>query len=216
MKSGLVLFVDMLVVLFFCRRFTVVYNNYSGQTLALKQRAYILSMYSSGILSFFGLYFNGLLYMCDFDVHSYTDQFQFYHYALCKLCIHSFTAYLITDMYIGTQDYPSTLKSLTGYVHHVIYIGINMLSLYTRLYNVYVLFMIAEIPTFFLAFGSVHPNYRSNVLFGITFGWTRIAYFSYLVYHVLPNYTLILYLSSGILGLHVYWFSKWVKRYILN
>jgi len=199
-------------VVYLCSiEFSKIYMSYANVTLTLRQRAFVLSMYSSGVLCIVGLYFNSILYYNSFDIKQYITNFTLYDFALSKISIHMFTGYLIMDLSIGMRDYRSYINSLTGYVHHIVYIFVNILSLYTGLYPLYCIFMIAEIPTFILSAGSVYPRYRSDISFGITFALTRIVYFTFIIY-ILRQFNVIVYFAIPILFLHVYWFYRFVIR----
>ncbi|NBO98896.1 MAG: hypothetical protein EBU90_02040 [Proteobacteria bacterium] len=211
---SLILAIDLVPILFFCSEFKSIYKWYTNKyrDLQLRQRSYILSMYSSGIQTLFGIYFNWLFYMAGYDVLVYARNNSILQLAFAKLCVHIFTSYLITDIIIGTRDYHSTLKTMTGYFHHIVYIFINVISIYSGLYPLYSIFMIAELPTFILALGSVVPQYRKDLLFGVSFFTTRIAYFLYISV-LMSDYILIRWFTAPILVMHSYWFYKWIKNY---
>jgi hypothetical protein len=132
-----------------------------------------------------------------------------------KIIVLYFTAYLIMDIYIGSQDYASYMKSISGYFHHCVYMVINMVSLNIGLFPMYLLHMISELPTLVLGIGSFDPSLRDDNLFGITFFMTRIVYHIVLTWMFREN-TVLLGLSLATLAMHIYWFSGWVKKYWLG
>lgn len=181
--------------------------------LTTKQKAYILSLKSSLTLLLIGIYFNYYYFASGFN------ESNFYNILETKnglnfgiLVVLYFTAYLIMDVYIGRTEYPDYMKVLSGNFHHIVYIFVNITSLYMGVYPLYLLMMLSEIPTFILALGSFDSQFRNDQLFGITFLLTRI------VYHIILTWTfrkhsMYLYLSLAALGLHLYWFSNWIKKY---
>jgi hypothetical protein len=132
-----------------------------------------------------------------------------------KIIVLYFTAYLIMDIFIGSQDYATSMKSLSGYFHHTVYTLINMLSLNIGMFPMYFLHMLSELPTLLLSIGSFDSSLRDDNLFGLTFFITRIVYHIILTWMFRDN-TVILSLSLATLGMHIYWFSGWIKKYFLT
>lgn len=209
--------IEMTVVYFCTTEFMKLYLGYTRvrNNMTPRQRAYVLSLHSSGLMSLFGMYFNWVLLYNGFDIKMYMRNMRLYQFILGKMCVHLFTGYLLADLVIGWREYRSQVQILTGYVHHVIYVFINVVALYTEMYPLYAIFMIAEIPTFILAMGSVYPRYRSDTLFGISFALTRIVYFVFISLLVGNEHdSLFTYFTVPILGLHVYWFYRFVMYQI--
>lgn len=186
---------------------------YIRKDLTTKQKAYILSLKSSLTLLLIGIYFNYYYFMSGFNEEN------FYNILETKnglnfgiLVVLYFTAYLIMDIYIGKTEYPEYMKVLSGNFHHIVYTIINISSLYMGAYPLYLLMMLSEIPTFILALGSFDSKFRNDQLFGITFLLTRIVYHIILTW-IFKKHTMYLYLSLAALGLHIYWFSNWIKKY---
>jgi len=123
-----------------------------------------------------------------------------------------FTGYLIMDVFIGRTEYPEYMKVLSGNFHHIVYSCVNIASLYFGVYPFYLLHMLSEIPTFILSLGSFDSKFRNDQLFGITFLCTRIIYHIILTY-IFRKHSILFYVSLAALGLHIYWFSNWLKKY---
>jgi len=204
------------IVLFFCYDYQYVFNYITTviKTLSPKQKAYIISTKSTGIMFLSGLYFNFIFYKSNFDVDVYIDSLGLFSHLLAQLFILNFVAYLIMDCYIGYNYYPNYMNALTGYIHHSIYIIINFCSFYTGLYPYYILFMISELPSVILNVGSFDQKWRSDKLFGMSFFITRVVYHTYLIY-VLFNFYVIRIFAIPILGVHLYWFKNWVTKYFI-
>jgi hypothetical protein len=186
---------------------------YIRKDLTTKQKAYILSLKSSLTLLLIGIYFNYYYFASGFNEEN------FYNILETKnglnfgiLVVLYFTAYLIMDVYIGRKEYPEQMKVLSGNFHHIIYTFVNIISLYMGIYPLYLLMMLSEIPTFILALGSFDSQFRNDQLFGITFLLTRIVYHIILTW-IFRKHSMYLYLSLAALGLHLYWFSNWIKKY---
>jgi len=133
-------------------------NHFFGKSLKLKQKAYIISIKSSFLLSCIGIYFNF------FSTHSKFDVI------LSKLTINHFTAYLIMDLYYGYNDYRPHTNFLQTYIHHTAYIIVNQLALYNDLSMYYIYYFILEVPTFILGVGSFSPSLRHDA-FGLHVYW---------------------------------------------
>ena len=205
---------QMTSIYFFCYDYNYVYEYIIDTTnnITLKQRAYIMTTKSSLFLTCMGIYFNYLFMLSNWNVIEYINSLDYMSKYIANMGVYSFTAYLIMDCYIGTQDYPKYMYTLSGYTHHIVYIFINGLVLYKDIAPLYMLYMVSEIPTFLLALGSYNNGYRSDDLFGLTFLMTRIWYHMFLTY-VLISFDNILILGIPVLSLHIYWFKNWLKKY---
>lgn len=203
-----------LTILFFCYDYYYVYN-YIVNTLkdtSIKQRAYILSIKSTCMMFLCGVYFNYMFYKANFNIDVYINSLGVFSYTLGYMFVLNFTSYLIMDCYMGYNNYPMYMNTLAGYIHHSVYIIINICALYTGLYPYYLIFMILEMPSFLLNIGSYDIKWRNDRLFGFVFFMTRIVYHIYLIY-VLWNVTIIRNFAIPILGVHIYWFKNWVVKY---
>ena len=95
--------------------------------------------------------------------------------------------YRLRDFYNIKHKCSSLIKknmcNLAGYTHQIVYIFISLLSIKQNSISYYLLYMIEELPTFFLS--SVHFNkkLRCDNLFGFAFFCTRILYHIYFIIH---------------------------------
>lgn len=187
--------------------------NYLKKDLTKKQKAYIMSIKSSLTMFLIGVYFNYFYFSSGFSHERFLtileekDTLNF-----GKLVVIYFASYLLTDVYVGNLEYPEYMKSLSGNFHHTMYIGVSLLSLYTGLYPLYLLHMMSELPSFLLSIGSFDSSLRNDNWFGLTFFSTRILYHLILTIIFRQN-RLLLGISLAALGLHVYWFYGWYKKY---
>ena len=187
--------------------------NYIRKDLTKKQKAHILSIKSSLTLFLIGIYFNYYYFISKCNVDNFfdiLDKKNNLNFGI--LVVLYFTAYLIMDMYIGSYEYPEYMKTLSGNIHHSIYTIVNCTTIYFGVFPLYLLHMMSELPTFILAIGSFDSSFRNDQLFGITFLLTRIIYHAILIY-VFRHNTAILAFGLLALGLHLYWFSNWLKTH---
>lgn len=191
--------------------------NYIKKDLTKKQKAYILSIKSSLTLFLIGVYFNYYYFSSRFSQEKFLnileekDSLNF-----GKFVVLYFTAYLLMDIWVGNNEYPEYMTSLSGNFHHTIYIGVSLLSLYTDLYPLFLLHMMSELPTFLLSIGSFDSSLRNDNLFGATFFLTRIVYHIILTTIFKLKSNMIFGFSLASLGLHIYWFYGWFKKYGLK
>lgn len=184
--------------------------------LTEKQKAYILSIKSSLTLLLIGIFYNYVYFSSncnEIDFYNILNDKNTLNFG--KLSILYFTAYLIMDIYIGKNEYDKYMNSLSGYIHHSVYIVINIISLYYGIFPIYLLHMMSELPTFILSIGTFDSKYRNDNLFGASFFLTRIVYHIILIY-IFRHNNLVFYISLVALILHLYWFYNWFKKYGLG
>ena len=117
--------------------------NYIKRDLTIKQKAYLLSIKSSLTLFLIGIYFNYYYFSSGFSHEKFLNILEEKDCLnFGKLVVLYFTAYLLMDIWVGNNEYPEYMKSISGNIHHTIYIGISLLTLYTGLYPLYLLHMI--------------------------------------------------------------------------
>jgi hypothetical protein len=133
-----------------------------------------------------------------------------------------FQGYLIADLAMAAMYYADQVNFLTGWVHHVVYVLIVEMALRRSWAHIFCLCASMELPTFILAFTILHPRFRSNVLFAVSFFATRIMFhiilcISYLLPHNRAHATGGSYLPSTILSfvfpLHAAWFHGCIKGF---
>jgi hypothetical protein len=117
------------------------------------------------------------------------------------------------DCIIGKKHYHDIMKDFTGYLHHVIYIILSFSILDKNLTGIFLLYMIAELPTFIMNCGKFNPDFRNDKAFGLSFFITRILFLVYLTVKFKSLDNLILYSGMAAVGIHSYWFYKWYEKY---
>jgi hypothetical protein len=204
MYDIIILIVSCIEYLFHYRVINSLYPN-----LTVKQKAYILSIKSSLTLFLIGVYYNVYYFTSKLKESAFYSSIDSYS---GRFIIIYFTAYLLMDLYIGYREYKGELTLLTTWIHHIVYICINGISIYYGIYPIYLLNMLSELPTFLLGIGSFNSKFRNDTLFGICFFATRLFYHFILAYSF-RHHSSFLYLSILTLGLHIYWFYNWWKKY---
>ena len=206
-----------IITAFLCLEQYSLYKNITSRRkeLTVKQRAYVLSIKAAVSMLLIGVFYNYKWYQAGFDLNMYKDNLTDSDHIIQKLAILSFSSYLLMDSIIGHHHYHKYMRVLSGYLHHIVYLCVNMLALWSGEYPFFLLFMLEELPTVFLSIGSFNEKYRKNYTFGITFFLTRIVFHAFLIYKMYQNGSLLVAtLASVVLVLHVYWFYGWVKKYL--
>lgn len=129
----------------------------------------------------------------------------------------------IVDLLFGILYYRKYLGLLTAYFHHSVFIwmmycgttGNTGLGKTTVFAPAFEFMLIEEIPTFLLALGSVFPQFRTDLGFGITFFLLRICYHAYFLAYTYYSGTdgLVIFLFSLTMVMHLNWFYTWVTKY---
>ena len=208
---------SLFIVVLFCIDFFLIYRKTvnNNKRITEKQKAYILSIKASLTIFLLSLYFNYKFFLSNFNKDIYTLSLTNDDKFILHLGALQLISYFIMDIGIGFFKYHKNMCNLSGYFHHIVYIFVSMYSLKKDYTSYYWLYMIEELPTFFLSSGSYNKKLRFDNLFGFTFFCTRILYHIYLTWIVKSNY-LFLILGGMTLGLHSFWFKNWYQKYFLK
>ena len=195
--------------LVFCYYYYYIYK--TTNLNEIKQRANVMSIYSSIFLFFCGLILN---YKFLYNHFAFTQIDTFFSMYIVII----FAAYLFMDCIIGFYNYHKSMCTLSGYFHHIVYIFVCIYIINVEKTYIVVIYMVDELPTIILNIGSFNKRYRNDYLFGISFFISRICYHCFL--NILLFYKFHLY-SQLLLGnlslvLHIYWFNKWFTKYGIN
>ncbi len=180
----------------------------NNKKLNERQKAYIMSIKSSITLFLLSIFFN-IKYFNNYDFNS--NDFTVIHLGILNL-----VAYFFMDCVIGRKEYNKYLLSLSGYIHHIIYIIVSVVCIKLNIIVPYILFLIEELPTLILSLGKFNSKLRSDNLFGMTFFITRIVYHVFLIIMTYRYHILIPILGTLALGLHTYWFKNWLNKYYFS
>ena len=174
--------------------------------------AWVLSSFTSFTMATLSLSALHQLFCHDWDIGSvfYTDD------RLSRFTVTFFLAFLVLDLGLGLRYYPRQIQLLTGWIHHVFYMGLLVWALRAHFTLGFALFAAEELPTFLLAVGSIYPKRRNDLLFGLVFFVTRVAYHGLLFQRVLDIKEPRVQLNPIIamtFALHCYWMWCWVQGY---
>lgn len=175
-----------------------------------KRLAWLLSAFSSFITASLSL---SALYQL-FEQAWVIENVLFADDRLSRFTATFFIAFLMLDLGFGMRYYPSQVQVLSGWVHHIFYLGVLAWALISHFTLGFCLFLPLEIPTFILAVGSLYPQRRSDWLFGLTFFITRICYhlLLFLLVREIKDPRLPLWVVVAVtFWLHMYWFVMWAK-----
>ena len=198
---------SLLIFTLFCVDYYYVYYSSIGNNKKLNesQKAYIMSIKSSMTLFLLSIFFNIKYFI--------SDDFNSNDFIVIHLGILNLIAYFFMDCAIGRKEYNKYLLSLSGYIHHIIYIVVSVVCIKLNIILPYILFLIEELPTLILSLGKFNSNLRSDNLFGMTFFVTRIVYHIFLIIMTYNYHIIIPILGTLALGLHTYWFKNWLNKY---
>lgn len=124
-------------------------------------------------------------------------------------------AFMLNDLFVGIWAYPEYLDWLSGWLHHGVYLLI-LPYLATQGYSVsFAAGCFCEVPTFLLALGSVNKAWRTDLPFGVTFFFTRVAFFMWLAvqHHWVSHKPVLRNMAIACVLLHCYWLGGWLKSY---
>lgn len=199
---------SLLVFMLFCvDYYYIYYNSIRNKKLNERQRAHIMAIKSSITLSILSIFVN-IKYFSGGD-------FNDYDYKVLHIGILNLIAYFFMDCVVGRKEYNKYLLSLSGYIHHIVYIVVSIICIKFNIILPYMLFLIEEIPTLILSLGKFNNNFRSDKLFGVTFFLTRIVYHIFLITMTYNYHILFPILGTLALGVHTYWFKNWITKYTL-
>jgi hypothetical protein len=167
--------------------------------LTEKQKSYILAFKNSMILSLISIYLN-YSYFINGNLNS----------KICEIVIIYFTSYLLSDLIIGNSEYKSKINLVNGYIHHCVYICINLFSIYTSHTPFYSLFFLGEIPTFLLNYYNLFDKPKNKKFYSNLFLLFRVIALIFLTFFTLSD-SIIKYFSIPIIFLHIYWYKKSIK-----
>lgn len=108
--------------------------------------------------------------------------------------------------------YREHIQLTSGWIHHFAYLGLMAWALHSHFTCGFCLFLPMELPTFVLAFGTIWPERRSDLLFGASFFATRICYHFLLLQRLLriQDARVPVWIPTVLaFALHSYWMVLW-------
>ncbi|KAF1802472.1 hypothetical protein V8B55DRAFT_1378007 [Mucor lusitanicus] len=127
-----------------------------------------------------------------------------------------FMTFLITDLVVGSIFYRSKIELLTGWIHHITYLGTLTWAIHNQYTAVFIMMCSLELPTFILALGSVRSQLRRDYVFASTFLVTRILFHAYAIKcaWVMKPYGPVVTALSAFFPVHCFWFYGFIKQQI--
>lgn len=180
-----------------------------------KSSAWIIMLVSSPILSIVGTIF----VLTTEWKSSWTNSFIYGEDYISRAVIVFFIASNFCDLVIGYFYYLEYLDPFTTIFHHIAYIVFMIGLLQANISRGFLLCFFMEIPTFFISLGTVFKDFRSDLMFGITFFITRLMFNLYLIVRLatITNYEGVIWkICTFVLIVHIYWFYKWYNTYGKN
>ncbi|KAI8076409.1 uncharacterized protein B0P05DRAFT_545763 [Gilbertella persicaria] len=119
-----------------------------------------------------------------------------------------FMTFLVMDLCIGVMFYRNKIELLTGWIHHITYLGTLTWAIYQQYTSVFVMMCCLELPTFILALGSVRSQLRRDYLFALSFLCTRIVFHLFSIYCAWKMKPLgpVMLALSAFFPVHCFWF----------
>ena len=175
-----------------------------------EKRAYIISSIYSLTLSCVGM---SKLYYLIFEAKGNVSNEVMYSYDFvslqaCKL----FICGNVLDLAFGSLFYPKHLDLIFAWIHHSVYCVLTYGIIQDGASNLFAFLFVVEVPTFIKAVGTINPNLRSDILFGITFFALRIVFHGYYSHQLFMNdYERVYWkISCLVLAVHSYWMYLWI------
>ena len=178
--------------------------------LKLPDHSWYLTLYSSFVTSFVGLY---LFYHVCHDgftatIDNETD--------LSRYAAIFFIGYCIMDLFLGSMHYENLLTYDDGWTHHFLYIAVCAYLIHDGLTSLFAIALVEELPIRLLAFHEVQNKQRPSLLFGVLYFLTRIVFHPVLIYKAAQFSTLVFTVGLSLLMLHVKEFQRWVRGYLMR
>lgn len=183
---------------------------YFLRLLKLPDHSWYLTLYSSFVTSFVGLY---LFYHVCHDGFTATidNETDISRYAAIF-----FIGYCIMDLFLGSIHYENLLTYDDGWTHHFLYIAVCAYLLHDGLTSLFAIALVEEVPILILAFHEVQNKSRPSLLFGILYFLTRIVFHTVLIYKAAQFSNLVFTVGLSLLILHVKEFQRWVRGYLMR
>jgi hypothetical protein len=204
-------------ILFSCFILSMSYYRLAPRYPSTKQSAWILTTISSAVMTLASIPF-----LYDYFSNGGSVKYVRMIPNLSVTVSRFFQSYLAMDLTMGAVYYRDQVGLLTGWIHHPMYIMIVELAIRRSWTHIFCLCAAMEVPTFFLGFMGLHPDFRNNTAFAVAFFLTRILFhiilaISYFLHDNRTQTTGGSYLPSllltTILPLHVMWFYGCIQGF---
>ncbi len=201
-------------VLIFCFNLVLLllyfYTINESNDLTVKQRAHVLSVKATAVLMLISGYFVFVFAKSGLSIPEYTSGLTDNERFFSVFTVLFFMAYLVADIVVGFNFYPGWLTCVSGYLHHIVYLVWGAQLLHMQRAELFILFMLMEIPTFIQSVGRSFDDYKSTTLFGVSFFLMRIVYHMYMIMQIWDVFILREFAILAFI-IHCLWFYDFIK-----
>ncbi|KAI9303864.1 hypothetical protein BJ944DRAFT_267699 [Cunninghamella echinulata] len=215
-SSYKVAFSDPLIVKTFITSLTLLFSWYlgwhmSGHLKTERQKAYVFSLLSSFLTSLGSLpLVYQVLWVQPGNIYAIILEWE--KWSLITTVF--FMTFLSIDLIVGSLLYRKQIGMLTGWIHHLTYLGLLVWVIKQRYQGLFIAMCVLEIPTFLLALGSVHKPFRHDMLFATAFVSTRILFHAFMIVNtfLLFRFAPMTIALTSFFPLHCYWFYGFILQ----
>ena len=129
---------------------------YLMRALKVPDHSWYLTLYSSGVASFFGVYF--FYHVCNDGFTAVLDN----EHDITRYVAIFFIGYCIMDLALGSLHYGSLVTYDDGWSHHFLYIVILAYLLHNNMTPLFSVALVEELPIILLSFYSVQNKQRPS------------------------------------------------------
>ncbi|KAJ7491052.1 hypothetical protein FB451DRAFT_1552588 [Mycena latifolia] len=153
----------------------LLYHALQNQYTTQKQRSWIITAFSSATMSLGSAPFFLDVLLSRGDVTALRPRLE-----LAALICRTFQGFLIADLIVGCRYYRGHITICWGWIHHCFYIILLHYILQRGWAHGFCLCAVMELPTLHLALSFLHPRFRHDWLFCVSFFATRIIFHLFL------------------------------------
>ena len=181
---------------------------YVMRFLRVPDHSWYLTLYSSGVTSFFGVYF--FYHVCK---EGFTSVLK-HEFEITRYIAIYFIGYCIMDLALGSLHYGSLVTYDDGWTHHFLYVVILAYLLHNNMTPLFSVALVEELPIILLSFYSVQNKQRPSLLFGVLYFLTRVVFHTVLIYKARDMSTFVFVAGLALLLWHVNVYQGWVGGYL--
>ena len=183
---------------------------YLMRALKVPDHSWYLTLYSSGVASFFGVYF--FYHVCNDGFTAVLDNER----DITRYVAIFFIGYCVMDLALGSLHYGSLVTYDDGWAHHFLYIVILAYLLHNNMTPLFSVALVEELPIILLSFYSVQNKQRPSLLFGVLYFLTRVVFHTVLIYKARVFSDFVFVAGLALLLWHVEVFQGWVRGYLMR
>ncbi|EAK87680.1 hypothetical protein [Cryptosporidium parvum Iowa II] len=146
---------------------------------------------------------------------------QYDSYGYYKFMLNLFLSSLLFDLIFGVLYFRKQMFILNGWIHHTAYIILTLYIMRWKSYNILLVALPEEIPTYFISIYVIFPHNNrkfSQKMFFITFFIFRISYhiigYSLLFLRASNREATQLWIPTSLtIFAHCYWYLLWLRKH---